>query len=147
MTGWTDDEDIETSIRLRVSRTSGVGPGGNQDQRPESPVVERDPSTSGEEIHGITLDGKDAACTLKTDTGLINCSPCINIAFATFTSNLSQSDRDLARRILDYARSSRETGLNKAACLVCSRLVSGLCRLIIVGLGGWTRATYHFACS
>jgi hypothetical protein len=124
LTGWTDDEDIETSIRLRVSRTSVIGPGENQDQCPESPVVGPDPNTS-EEIHGTTLDGKDAACTLKTDTGLINCSACINIAFATFASNLSQSDRDLARRILDQARSLKETGLDKAARLVCSRLCRG----------------------
>lgn len=125
MTGWTDDEDIETSIRLRFSRTPVVGPGGNRDQCPESPVVEPDPNSSAQEIHGTTLDGKEAACTLKTETGLIDCSACINTAFATFTSNLSQSDRDLARRIFDHARSFGETGLSKAACLVCSRLCPG----------------------
>ncbi|KAG8220242.1 hypothetical protein J3R82DRAFT_1283 [Butyriboletus roseoflavus] len=111
-----DDEDIETSIRLRFSRTFVVGPGGNQDQSPESPV-EPDSNTLGQGIHGTTLDGKEAACTLKTEVGVINCSACIDTAFAIFTSSLSQSDRDLARRILDSAHRLRETGLNKAECL------------------------------
>ncbi|KAF8559362.1 hypothetical protein OG21DRAFT_1594769 [Imleria badia] len=110
-----DDEDIETSIRLRFSRTSVAGPGG--DQCPESPAVEPEVNTLGQEIHETTLDGKEAACTLKAETGLINCSACIDTAFATFTSSLGQSDRDLARRTLGLARSSRETGLNKATCL------------------------------
>ncbi|KAF8446218.1 hypothetical protein L210DRAFT_3529314 [Boletus edulis BED1] len=112
-----DDEDIETSIRLRFSRTSVVGPGGNQDQCPESPVVEPDANTSTQEIHGTTLDGKAAACTLKTTCGLINCSACIDTAFRIFTSSLSQSDRDLACRILDYVRSLKESGLKKETCL------------------------------
>ena len=119
---WTDDEDIETNIRLKFSRTSVTGPGGNQDQCPESPVVGPDSSISGQETHGTTLDGKVAACILQTETGLINCSACINAAFATFSSSLSRSDRDLARRILDNARSLKEAGLDKATCLVCSCL-------------------------
>lgn len=115
----TDDEDIETGIRLRFSRTPVADPGGNRNRCYESPVIEFDANTLGQEVHGTTLDGKEAACTLKTEIGLINCSTCINAVFAIFSSSLIQSDRELARRIFDCVRSQKETGLSKVACLVC----------------------------
>lgn len=115
-----DDEDIETGIRLRFPRTSVIDPGGNRNHHYETPAIEPDASAPGQEIHGTTVDGKEAACSLKTETGLINCSACINTTFESFTSSLIPSDRDPARQIFSDVRSRRETGLNKAACLVRS---------------------------
>ncbi|KAG9314611.1 hypothetical protein JVU11DRAFT_5415 [Chiua virens] len=111
-----DDEDIETSLRLRFSRATVVDPpaGGVQSQSHEGSAVQ--PQFEGE-IHGTTFDGEEAACILKTETGFINCSSCLNKAFSTFTSGLVQSDRDLARQIFDRARSLKEPGLGKSLCL------------------------------
>lgn len=113
-----DDEDIETGVRLRFSRMSVGDPSGHQNQRYESHVTELDSKALRQETHGTTLDGKDAACALKTETGLTNCSACISAAFAVFTSTLIQSDYDLAHRIFDNVRHRGESGLDKAACLV-----------------------------
>ncbi|KAF8845363.1 hypothetical protein BDN67DRAFT_941224 [Paxillus ammoniavirescens] len=112
-----DDDDIETDIRLKFARTSTAEPDGPENGSSETPFVETDSDPLGREEHGKTLDGKEAACTLKTSSGLVNCSGCINAAFTRFASGLSQSDGKLARRIFDGVRTFKDIGANKTTCL------------------------------
>ncbi|KAF9229607.1 hypothetical protein BS17DRAFT_743885 [Gyrodon lividus] len=112
-----DDDDIETGIRLKFARTSAVEQDAPENQSLETPLVRIDSGSLCHEAHGKTPDGKEATCTLKNSSGLVNCTSCIDTTFARFASGLSPPDGELARRTLSHVRASKEMGVSKARCL------------------------------
>ncbi|KIJ68695.1 hypothetical protein HYDPIDRAFT_81586 [Hydnomerulius pinastri MD-312] len=97
-----DDDDIETSIRLKFSPNSEFEPEAPENETSETPSSRLETGTLDSEGHGKTLDERDAACILQTSNGLVNCTRCIETSFSKFASHLSQFEADLARRVLDY---------------------------------------------
>lgn len=111
-----DDDDIETSIRVKFSSIIPADCEIMESFQAETPLAESEPmvvATSDYADHGRTPYGDIAACGLRTLHGLVNCSRCIAISLSTFVADLDQSDAELAMRILERVRLSGGSGVTK----------------------------------
>ncbi|KAI6169347.1 hypothetical protein EDD17DRAFT_1518170 [Pisolithus thermaeus] len=111
-----DDDDIETSIRVKFSSSALTDLEVVEDFQVETPLAEPELTlvTMGDDAdHGRTLHGDIAACGLKTSHGLVNCSRCLAVSFSKFVTGLNQSDAELALCILERVKDSRSLGLTK----------------------------------
>ena len=120
----SDDNDIETSIRVQVRLNAldedDDASGGNailpSDESHSSPTNLRlDMSME----HGKTVAGTEAACSLKTQSSIVDCGSCIESTFSEFVAPLDGERQRLARSIFDQVRASSESGTSKSRCLVC----------------------------
>ncbi|KAI6125742.1 hypothetical protein EV401DRAFT_1061909 [Pisolithus croceorrhizus] len=112
-----DDDDIETSIRVKFSSSTLTDLEVVEDSQVETPLAEPEFTlvTMGDDAdHGRTLHGDIAACGLRTSHGLVNCSRCLAVSFSKYVTGLNQSDAKLALCILERVKDSRSLGLTKA---------------------------------
>lgn len=111
-----DDDDIETSIRVKFSSSTLTDLEAMEDVQAETPLAEPEPTlvTMGDQAdHGRTLHGDIAACGLRSSHGLFNCSSCLTISFSKFVAGLDQSDAALAVCILERVKDSKSLGVTK----------------------------------
>jgi oxalate---CoA ligase len=72
--------------------------------------------------HGKTVTGTDAACSVKTQSRIVDCVSCIESTLSEFVALLDGEQQELARNIFDRARASSESGTSKSHYLVCLAL-------------------------
>jgi hypothetical protein len=117
-----DDDDIETSIQVRLNALDGDDNEGNGSTILPSYESRLDPTnTPLDEImqHGKAVTGVDAACAEKTQSRIVDCVLCIKSTFSEFVARLDGEQRILARNIFDRAKASSESGSSKSHYLVC----------------------------
>lgn len=112
-----DDDDIETSIQVRLNALDGDDNEGNGGTTLPSHESRLDSTnTPLDEImqHGKTITGVDAACAEKTQSRIVDCMVCIESTFSEFVARLDGEQRILARNIFDRAKASSESGSSKS---------------------------------
>ncbi|KAG2057154.1 hypothetical protein BDR06DRAFT_952287 [Suillus hirtellus] len=112
-----DDNDIETSIQVRLNPLDGDDNEGSGNAILPSYESSLGPTnTPPDEIkqHGKTVTGADAACAEKTQSRIVDCVPCIESTFSKFVAGLDGEQRILARNIFDRANASPESGSSKS---------------------------------
>jgi hypothetical protein len=117
-----DDDDIETSIQVRLNAFDGDDNEGNGSAILPSCESRLDPTdTPLDEImqHGKTVTGADAACAEKTQSRIVDCVVCTESKFSELVAGLDGEQRILARNIFDRANASSESGSSKSHYLVC----------------------------
>ncbi|KAG0697275.1 hypothetical protein DFH29DRAFT_947152 [Suillus ampliporus] len=112
-----DDDDIETSIQVRLNALDGEDNEGNggailHSHEPYSDPTNMPPDESMQ--HGKTITGADAACTEKSQSRIVDCVLCIESTFSEFAARLDVEQQKLARNIFDRARASSELGTSKS---------------------------------
>lgn len=111
-----DDDDVETSIRVKFSSSTLTDLEVVEDVQAETPLAEPEPTlvtVDDQADHGRTLHGDIAACGLRSSHGLVNCSRCLTISFSKFVAGLDQSDAELAVCILERVKDSKSLGVTK----------------------------------
>ncbi|KAG1769612.1 hypothetical protein EDD22DRAFT_1048040 [Suillus occidentalis] len=111
-----DDDDIETSIQVRLNALDGDDNEGSGSTILPSYESRLDPTTTPpDEImqHGKTVTGVDAACAEKTQSRIVDCVLCIESTLSEFVADLDGEQRMLARNIFDQAKASSESGSSK----------------------------------
>lgn len=117
-----DDNDIETSIQVRLNPLDGDDNDGSGNAILPSYESSLGPTnTPLDEIkqHGKTVTGADAACAENTQSRIVDCVLCTELTFSKFIAGLDGEQRILARNIFDRANASPESGLSKSHYLVC----------------------------
>ncbi|KAI6046109.1 hypothetical protein EDC04DRAFT_1873655 [Pisolithus marmoratus] len=111
-----DDDDIETSIRVKFSTSIPTDLEIAESFQAETPVAESEPmvvAVGDHADHGKTSYGVIAACGIRASHGLVDCSRCIAISFSTFVADLNQLDAELAALILERVKHSGSLGVTK----------------------------------
>ncbi|KAG1730414.1 uncharacterized protein EDB91DRAFT_786767 [Suillus paluster] len=112
-----DDDDIETSIQVRLNALDGDDNEGNGSAVLPSYETRSDPTNMplDESMqHGQTVTGAEAACTEQTQSRIIDCVSCIESTFSEFAARLDSEQQKLARNIFDGVRASLESGTSKS---------------------------------
>ncbi|KAG1810103.1 uncharacterized protein HD556DRAFT_1428263 [Suillus plorans] len=112
-----DDNDIETSIQVRLNPLDGDDNEGSGNAILPSYESSLGPTnTPLDEIkqHGTTVTGADAACAEKTQSRIVDCVLCTESTFSKFVAGLDGEQRILARNIFDRANASPESGSSKS---------------------------------
>ncbi|KAG1841331.1 hypothetical protein DFJ58DRAFT_845058 [Suillus subalutaceus] len=115
-----DDDDIETSIQVRLNAVdNGDDNEGNGGAMLPSYESRLDPTNtpldeSMQREHGKTVTGTDAACAKKTQSKIVNCVLCTESTFSEFIAGLDCEQRKLAQDIFDRANASSESGSSKS---------------------------------
>jgi hypothetical protein len=119
-----DDDDIETSIQVRLNALDGDDNEGIESAILPSYESRLNPTNtpldeSMQRQHGKTVTGADAACAKKTRSRIVNCVLCAESTFSEFVVDLDGKHRKLAQNIFDQANASSELGSSKSHYLVC----------------------------
>ncbi|KAG2345257.1 hypothetical protein BDR05DRAFT_1058382 [Suillus weaverae] len=112
-----DDDDIETSIQVRLNVLDGDDNEGNGSATLPSYESRFDPTNTplNESMqHGKTVTGADAACAEKAQSRIVDCMLCIESTFSEFVAGLDGEQRKLARNIFDRANVSSQSGSSKS---------------------------------
>ncbi|KAG1777419.1 hypothetical protein EV702DRAFT_1179524 [Suillus placidus] len=112
-----DDDDIETSIQVRLNALDGDDNEGNGSAMLPSYESRLDPTNTplNESMqHGKTMTGADAACAENAQSRIVDCMLCTESTFSEFVAGLDGEQRKLARNIFDRANVSSESGSSKS---------------------------------
>jgi hypothetical protein len=114
-----DDDDIETSIQVRLNALDGDDNEGNESAILPSYESRLNPTNTPpdedmQRQHGKTVTGADAACAKKTRSRIVDCVLCAESTFSEFVVDLDGEHRKLAQNIFDQANASSELGSSKS---------------------------------
>ncbi|EMD41647.1 hypothetical protein CERSUDRAFT_110223 [Gelatoporia subvermispora B] len=113
-----DDDDIETSVRVRFQPTNRPllhgHAQGNEATSNESPAVMESDEADGE--HGYDMHGNSASC-YSLDYSLVECAACIRQAASKLVSACDGDEEMAARRLLHVLEETGPEGLTKAQIL------------------------------
>lgn len=137
---FTDDDDIETSIQVRLTNPARPSPPQHPTTSPEITSLSKDTdtdipmqdlppacittsemTTDSASTHGKTIQGDLACCRKVSVKGLVDCIGCLAARTAEVLRGMSEEEARVARAVLGCVEESGGKGVAGHVLLVSSR--------------------------
>ena len=115
----TDDDDIESTVSIRVKRTSQESSTITElAQEGESSLPEGLDAQSDTSVHGLDRLGLKASCRMS-NVGPTNCAICLSTQVARIMEEMGNQEHHLLlQRVLNILDEAKSTGVTKAELMV-----------------------------
>jgi hypothetical protein len=124
-----DDDDIETSIQIRIRDLSWMDMwSGGSDMSPRPRVGSPHPEDSQAATHGITATNEPACCR-RESTGVVDCQACLDQEYGAFVSSIDQREREAMSILIKALNDAGSSGIPKDQLLVCTYTKMATCML------------------
>jgi len=108
-----DDDDIETSIQIRIRDLSWMDMwSGGSDMSPHPRVGTPRPEDSQAATHGMTATNEPACCR-RDSTGVVDCQACLDQEYGAFVSSIDQREREAMSILIKALNDAGSSGIPK----------------------------------